>query len=75
MAQGYHPGRSLTGQYNAVWPTTGMDSFAQLQIPDRYNLVDHFMDRHIREGHGGVTAIIAGDRRMSYAEVAIETGS
>src|ERR1700733_7476169 len=24
--------------------------FVTLELPDRYNLVDHFVDRHIREG-------------------------
>jgi benzoate-CoA ligase family protein len=43
---------------------------ARLEIPDRYNLVDHFVDRHVREGRGSALAIIAGDRRISYAEFA-----
>jgi benzoate-CoA ligase len=47
-----------------------MSSFVKLQIPDRYNLVDHFVDRHIREGRGQKTAIVSGDRRHTYGETA-----
>jgi non-ribosomal peptide synthetase component F len=42
----------------------------RLEIPDRYNLVDHFVDRHIREGRGAKTALISGDRQLSYGEIA-----
>ena len=49
---------------------TLMQSFVSLQLPDRYNLVDHFVDRHIREGRGHKTAIISGDRRVTYREIA-----
>src|SRR5881409_3551853 len=38
-------------------------------MADVYNLVDHFLDRHIREGRGARTAIICEDRELSYAEV------
>jgi benzoate-CoA ligase family protein len=41
-----------------------------LEPPDRYNLVDHFVDRHIREGRGDKTAIINGDGRFTYREIA-----
>lgn len=47
-----------------------MHSFVRPQLPDRYNLVDHFVDRHIREGRGEKTAIICGDSRVSYGEIA-----
>jgi benzoate-CoA ligase family protein len=47
-----------------------MSSFVKLEIPDRHNLVDHFVDRHIREGGGQKTAIVSGDRRLTYAEIA-----
>jgi benzoate-CoA ligase family protein len=47
-----------------------MHSFIRPQVPDRYNLVEHFVDRHIREGRGEKTAIVCGDRRMSYGEIA-----
>jgi benzoate-CoA ligase len=47
-----------------------MSSFLRPQVPDRYNLVDHFVDRHIREGRGDKVAIICGDRRVSYGEIA-----
>jgi benzoate-CoA ligase family protein len=41
-----------------------------IELPDRYNLVDHFVDRHIRESRGDKTAILAGDRRVTYREIA-----
>jgi benzoate-CoA ligase len=42
----------------------------QLELPDRYNLVDHFVDRHLREGRGDKTAIICGGQRLSYRQIA-----
>ncbi|PWU00132.1 MAG: benzoate-CoA ligase family protein [Terriglobia bacterium] len=44
----------------------------EVKLPDRYNLVDHFVDRHIREGRGGKTAIISGDRCVTYSEVSAQ---
>jgi benzoate-CoA ligase family protein len=44
----------------------------RLEIPDRYNLVDDFVDRHVREGRGDKTAIVSGGRRLTYAEVAAQ---
>src|SRR5439155_2467375 len=41
----------------------------RLNIPGRYNLVDHFVDRHVREGRGDKIAIISGNRRLTYSEV------
>jgi benzoate-CoA ligase family protein len=38
--------------------------------PNLYNVVDHFVDCHIREGRGEKTAIISGDKRVTYAEIA-----
>jgi benzoate-CoA ligase family protein len=43
-----------------------------LEIPDRFNLVDHFLDRHVREGRGDKTAIISGDLRVTYSDVAAQ---
>jgi benzoate-CoA ligase family protein len=47
-----------------------MSATSKIELPDRYNLVDHFVDRHIREGWGDKTAIIGGDRRLTYREIA-----
>lgn len=47
-----------------------MYSWARLEIPDRYNLVDHFVDRHIREGRAEKIAIVCGARRLTYREIA-----
>jgi benzoate-CoA ligase family protein len=53
-----------------VWRNALMSSFLRLELPDRYNLVDHFLDRHIREDRGQKTAVVCGDRRLSYGEIA-----
>src|SRR5579884_1125874 len=45
---------------------------ARIELPDRYNLADHFINRHLREGRGDKTAIICGERRLTYAEVAAQ---
>ena len=34
------------------------------------HLVDHFIDRHLREGRNDKTAVICGDRRLTYADIA-----
>ena len=47
-----------------------MNPTARLELPDQYNLVDHFVDRHLREGRGDKTAIISGDLRVTYGEMA-----
>jgi len=38
-------------------------------LPEALNLADRFLDARIREGRGERTALIAGERRVSYAEV------
>ena len=47
-----------------------MHSFVRLQVSDQYNLVDHFVDRHLREGRGGKVAIVCGSRQLTYRDVA-----
>jgi benzoate-CoA ligase len=47
-----------------------MGSSVKFELPDRYNLVDHFVDRHIREDRGQKTAILSGHRRLTYSEIA-----
>ncbi len=47
-----------------------MPSAVSPEIPDRYNLVDHFVDCHVREGHGHNTAIVCGGQRATYSEIA-----
>jgi len=46
--------------------------FAGPQVPDQFNLVGHFVDRHVREGRGEKVAIISANRRLTYSEVAEE---
>src|ERR1700694_5866649 len=39
-------------------------------VPDQFNVADYLVDRHVREGRGGRTAIVCGDESVSYAQVA-----
>jgi acyl-coenzyme A synthetase/AMP-(fatty) acid ligase len=41
-----------------------------IEVPDRYNVADAFVDRHIREGRGGRIAVTYGPRQFTYAEIA-----
>ena len=38
--------------------------------PERYNLVDDFVERHLREGRGEKVAISCGSRTLTYAQIA-----
>src|SRR5215472_15505644 len=40
-------------------------------VSESFNLVDHFVDRHIREGRGRKIAIRCGDCSRTYAELAV----
>src|SRR2546426_2786383 len=41
-----------------------------VSVPDRFNIADYLVDRHLREGAGVKTAILCGDDTVTYAEVA-----
>src|SRR5436305_7856897 len=41
-----------------------------VSLPDRFNIADYLVDRHVREGRGGRTAILCGDESVTYAQVA-----
>src|SRR5256885_8532643 len=41
-----------------------------VSVPDRFNIADSLVDRHVREGRGGRTAILYGDESVTYAQVA-----
>jgi benzoate-CoA ligase family protein len=45
-----------------------------IELPEKFNATDHFVDRHVREGRGGKTAILCGDRKFSYLEIAQQAG-
>ncbi|MBV9182665.1 MAG: benzoate-CoA ligase family protein [Acidobacteria bacterium] len=49
-----------------------MQALGGLVVPHQYNLVDHFLDRHLKEGRGDKVAIISGPRRLTYRDVARE---
>ena len=41
-----------------------------MELPDRYNLTTHFVDRHIAEGRGEKTAIICSEKNITFVQVA-----
>ena len=41
-----------------------------IEVPDRYNVTDAFVDRHIREGRGEKVAVTCGPRLLTYGEIA-----
>jgi len=41
-----------------------------VNVPDRFNVADYLVDRHVRDGRGGRTAILCGDESVTYAQVA-----
>jgi benzoate-CoA ligase family protein len=47
---------------------------ARFELPDRFNLADYFVDRHLAEGRADRTAIIAGGQRTTYRELAAQIG-
>ncbi|MGX1741506.1 benzoate-CoA ligase family protein [Bosea sp. NPDC055353] len=50
------------------WPDLRLEE-AGLTYPDRLNCVAELLDRHIAEGRGGRTAVIASDLHWSYADL------
>ena len=44
----------------------------EIDLPEPYNLVDHFVDRHLREGRAEKTAIRCEGGSLTYAQVAAE---
>jgi benzoate-CoA ligase family protein len=43
-----------------------------MDIPERLNVAEYFVDRNLAEGRGGRTALLTGDRAVTYAELAAE---
>lgn len=41
----------------------------ELQFPERLNIADYLIDRHIREGRGDKVAILYGDEKITYTEL------
>src|ERR1700674_1287374 len=41
-----------------------------VNVPGRFNVADYLVDRHVRDGRGGRTAILCGDESVTYAQVA-----
>lgn len=55
----------------ASWPALDLAG-AGLAYPDRLNCVSELLDRHIVQGRGDRTAVIAADLSWSYAELAAQ---
>ncbi len=51
------------------WPTLDLAA-AGLAYPERLNVVTELLDRHVAEARGERTAIISGELRWSYADLA-----
>ena len=45
-------------------------SSPSVAVPDQFNVADYLVDRHLREGRAGRTAIVCGDESVTYAQVA-----
>jgi benzoate-CoA ligase len=41
-----------------------------VNVPDQFNVAEYLVDRHVREGRGGRTAILCGDESVTYGQVA-----
>src|SRR5260370_25470384 len=41
-----------------------------VSLPERFNVADYLVDRHVREGRGERTAILCGDESVTYDQVA-----
>jgi benzoate-CoA ligase len=41
-----------------------------VSVPDQFNVADYLVDRHLREGRGGRTAILCGDESITYGQIA-----
>src|SRR5436309_7555624 len=39
-------------------------------VPDSFNIADYLVDRHVRDGRGGRTAILCGDESVTYEQLA-----
>src|SRR4029077_19260754 len=39
-------------------------------LPERFNIADYLVDRHVREGRGARSAVLCGDETITYAQVA-----
>jgi 2-aminobenzoate-CoA ligase len=42
---------------------------AEFPVPDKLNLADFLLDRHVREGRGDNVAILFGDTKVTYKEL------
>jgi len=58
----YLPPKELWAEYTSP---------AEFPVPDKLNLADFLLDRHVKEGRGDNTAILFGDTKLTYKEVMV----
>ncbi len=56
----YLPPKELWAEYTSP---------AEFPVPDKLNLAEFLLDRHVKEGRGDNAAILFGDTKMTYKEV------
>jgi len=56
----YLPPKELWAEYTAP---------AEFPVPDKLNLAEFFLDRHVKEGRGDNAAILFGDTKLTYKEL------
>jgi len=56
----YLPPKELWAEYTSP---------PEIPVPDKLNLADFLLDRHVREGRGDNVAILFGDSKMTYKEL------
>jgi benzoate-CoA ligase family protein len=42
---------------------------SDLELPERLNIAERFLDERVREGRGGRLALVCGERRLTYRDV------
>jgi 2-aminobenzoate-CoA ligase len=60
IPENYLPPKELWAEYLEV---------PEFPVPDKLNLADFLLDRHVREGRGDYPAILFGDSKMTYKEL------
>lgn len=56
----YLPPKELWAEYTSP---------AEFPVPDKLNLAEFLLDRHVKEGRGDNTAILFGDTKLTYKDV------
>jgi|UniRef100_A0A7C3WQE9 2-aminobenzoate-CoA ligase len=60
IPENYLPPKELWAEYTSP---------PEVPVPDKLNLADFLLDRHVREGRGDNVAILFGDQKITYKEL------